>query len=45
MKSGIEEYFKVFSIIDVCYEEFNQWKQVLPFYRNAASEGVVLYAA
>lgn len=39
------EYFKVFSIIDVCYEEFNQWKQALPFYRNVASEGVVLYAA
>lgn len=39
------EYLKVFSIIDVCYEEFSEWKQVLPFYRNVASEGVVLYAA
>lgn len=39
------EYFKVFSIIDVCYAEFSKWKQVLPFYRNIANEGVVLYAA
>lgn len=39
------EYFKVFSIMDVCYSEFSEWKQVLPFYRNIANEGVVLYAA
>lgn len=39
------EYFKVFSIVDISYSEFNEWKQVLPFYRNAAKEGVVLYAA
>ena len=39
------EYFKVFSIIDVCYEEFSEWKQILPFYRNVANEGVILYAA
>ncbi|MBO5372313.1 MAG: nucleotidyltransferase domain-containing protein [Lachnospiraceae bacterium] len=39
------EYFKVFSIIDVCYAEFSEWKQVLPFYRNVENEGVVLYAA
>ena len=39
------EYLKVFSIIDVCYAEFSEWKQVSPFYRNVANEGVVLYAA
>lgn len=39
------EYLKVFSIIDVCYSEYSQWKQVLPFYRNVEKEGVVLYAA
>lgn len=39
------EYFKVFSIIDVSYNEFTEWKKVLPFYRNVANEGVVLYAA
>ena len=39
------QYFRVFSIIDVSYAEFNEWKQVLPFYHNVANEGVVLYAA
>lgn len=39
------EYFKVFSIVDVCYSEFIEWKQVLPFYRNVENEGVILYAA
>lgn len=38
------EYFKVFSIIDICYAEFSQWKHILPFYQNVANEGVVLYA-
>lgn len=39
------EYLNVFSIIDVCYEEFNQWKNVLPFYKNVDTEGVIIYAA
>lgn len=39
------EYLKVFSIMDVCYAEFQKWKQVLPFYRNVDAEGVVIYAA
>lgn len=39
------EYFKVFSILDISYEEFSEWKHILPFYRNVAREGVVLYAA
>ena len=39
------EYFRVFSIMDVCYSEFRAWEQVLPFYRNVANEGVILYAA
>lgn len=39
------EYLKVFSIIDVCYEEFNHWKNILPFYKNVDAEGVVIYAA
>jgi predicted nucleotidyltransferase len=39
------EYFKVFSIIDVSYEEFTVWKNVLPFYRNVENEGVILYVA
>ncbi len=39
------KYLKVFSIIDVNYQEFNDWKAVSPFYKNVSDEGVVLYAA
>lgn len=39
------KYFKVFSIIDVRYQEYMDWMQVSPFYRNVSKEGVVLYAA
>lgn len=39
------EYLKVFSIMDVSYPEYCQWKQVLPFYKNVENEGVILYAA
>ena len=39
------KYFKVFSIIDVSYQEFISWMKISPFYRNVSEEGVVLYAA
>ena len=39
------KYFKVFSIIDVCYQEYMYWMKISPFYRNVSEEGVVLYAA
>ena len=39
------KYFKVFSIIDVSYQEYMNWMKVSPFYRNVSEEGVVLYAA
>ena len=39
------KYFKVFSIIDVKYQEYMDWKGVSPFYKNVDQEGVVLYAA
>ena len=38
------KYLKVFSITDISYQEYLQWKQILPFYRNVSEEGVVLYA-
>lgn len=38
------KYLKVFSIIDISYQEYLQWKQILSFYRNVSEEGVVLYA-
>lgn len=39
------KYLKVFSIIDVSYQEFVDWKEISPFYKNVSKEGVVLYAA
>ena len=39
------KYLKVFSIIDVSYQEYLEWKMISPFYRNVSEEGVVLYAA
>lgn len=38
-------YFKVFSIIDVSYQEYMTWRKISPFYRNVSEEGVILYAA
>ena len=39
------KYVKVFSIIDVKYQEYQEWKTVSPFYKNVDQEGVVVYAA
>ena len=39
------KYFKVFSIIDISYQEYMRWVNTSPFYRNVSQEGVVLYAA
>lgn len=39
------KYLKVFSIIDVSYQEYEKWKKISPFYRNVSEEGVILYAA
>ena len=39
------EFLKVFSIIDVSYQEFSEWKDVSPFYKNVTRDGVMLYAA
>ncbi len=39
------EYLKVFSVIDVSYQEYEEWKNVSPFYQNVSREGVILYAA
>ena len=39
------KYFKVFSIIDISYQEYMRWENTSPFYRNVSKEGVILYAA
>lgn len=39
------KYMKVFSIIDVKYQEYQDWKAISPFYQNVEREGVIVYAA
>lgn len=39
------KYLRVFSIIDISNQEYLNWKQVLPYYRNISEEGAILYAA
>lgn len=39
------KYLKVFSIMDVSYQEYMDWMHISPFYKNVSEEGVVLYAA
>ena len=39
------KYFRVFSIIDISYQEYMRWVDTSPFYRNVSKEGVILYAA
>ena len=39
------KYLKVFSIIDVRYQEYMEWRKISPFYKNVDREGVVVYAA
>jgi uncharacterized protein len=39
------KYDKVFSIVDIDYENYRKWEAVLPFYQNVAREGVVLWKA
>ena len=39
------KYFKVFSIMDISYQEYMRWMNTLPFYRNVSKEGEILYAA
>lgn len=39
------KYLRVFSIIDVKYQEYMEWRTISPFYKNVDKEGVVVYAA
>jgi len=36
---------KVLSVIDIDSEKYDQWKDVLPFYKNIRKEGIVLWKA
>lgn len=39
------KYDKVFSVIDIDYDEFKKWEDILPFYRNVNREGIVIWKA
>lgn len=37
------KYMKVISLIDMSYEKFLNWVDVVPFYKNVKNEGIILY--
>ncbi len=39
------KYDKVFSVIDIDYDEFIKWEDILPFYKNVKKDGVILWKA
>lgn len=39
------KYDKVFSVVDIDYNEFQKWQMVSPFYNNLKKDGVVLWTA
>jgi predicted nucleotidyltransferase len=39
------KYDCVLSIIDIEREKFEAWENILPFYKNVSTEGVVLWTA
>jgi len=36
-------HMKVLSLIDISYEKFNHWVDVVPFYKNVKNEGIIVY--
>lgn len=39
------KYDKVFSVVDINYNEFIKWQETLPFYKNVKKDGVILWTA
>ena len=39
------EYNKVLSVLLIDYDNFKEWEDVLPFYKNIKKEGIVLWSA
>ena len=39
------KYDTVFSVVDIQHEELKKWGNVLPFFKNVAKDGVVLWKA
>lgn len=39
------KYDTVLSIVDINYDKFIEWQEVLPFYKNVKKDGVLLWNA
>ncbi len=39
------KYDRVFSLVDIEYDEFIKWENTLPFYKNVKRDGVILWKA
>lgn len=39
------EYNLVLSLVLIDYDNFREWSEVLPFYRNVQEEGIILWQA
>ena len=38
------EYNKIFSVVLIDYDNFKEWENVLPFYKNVKKDGVMLWS-
>ena len=38
------EYNKVFSVLLIDYDNFKEWENVIPFYKNVKKDGVMLWS-
>lgn len=39
------KYLKVLSVVDISFQEYENWRSLSPFFRNVSKEGIILYAA
>ena len=39
------KYDRVFSVVDIDYNELKQWSRALPYFQNVQNEGIVLWKA
>ena len=39
------EYNKVLSVLLIDYDNFREWEDVLPFYKNMKKDGTMLWSA
>ncbi len=39
------EYNKVLSVLIIDYDNFREWEDVLPFYKNMKKDGIMLWSA